>query len=99
MKLDVYIHAQYDEYEKKYDFRVWSHDMTGSEYIGPLVGKTEIEFEPPPHEVMVNGTIATYRLQQQKIRAEAEKNCQQLQQRINDMLCLEHKPEPETPLF
>lgn len=93
MKIPVFIHADYDEYEKVYHFKAWSQDMSGSEYVGPLVEKLEVDFTPPPHEVLVNGTIETYRAQQQKIRAEAESRVNLIQQRINDLLCIEYKPE------
>lgn len=91
MKIKGYIHAAYDEYEKKYDFRVWSQDMTHGSYTGPLVEVVEIEFNEPPREVLVNGTIGAYREQQQKIRAEAESKCNRLQQAIDDLLCIEDK--------
>ena len=93
MKIYVYIYAQYDEYDKVYNFHAWGYEMSGQD-VGQLVEKREIEFTPPPREVMVNGTIAEYREQQQKIRADAESKVNVLQQRINDLLCIEHKHEP-----
>lgn len=93
MKLPVYIYATYDEYEKAYNFDVWSCDMSSSEHVGPLVGQTEIDFTPPPRDVLVNGTIEQYRAAQKKIMAKAELNIKVLEQRINDLLCLEYKPE------
>ena len=93
MKIKVYIHADYDEYEKVFRFKAWSHDMTGSEYCGPLVMQTEVEFTPPPHEVLINGTVETYRAMQKKVLAEAERERTVIQQRIDDLLCIEYKPE------
>ena len=94
MKLKVYIHANYDEYEKVYTYKAWSQDMSTSEYCGPLVETLEVDFTPPPHDVLVKGTIAQYREHQKKIMAEAERQRAILEQRINDMLCLEYQPEP-----
>ena len=93
MKLKAYIHAHYDDFDKEYVFQVWSQDMSKSEYGGPLVEVQEIDFTPPPNEVLVNGTIQNYRDAQKKIRADAESQCNMIQQRINDLLCLEHKTE------
>lgn len=91
MKVQVFIHANYNEYDKEYHFEPWRSDMTG--YAGSLVETQEIEFTPPPRDVLVNGTIAEYREQQKKIRAEAESKINVLEQRINDLLCIEYKPE------
>lgn len=91
MKVKGYIHAQYDEYEKEYRFSIWTHDMTSCQgYV--LVEEVEIEFNAPPHEVLVNGTIAAYKAEQQKIRAEAESKVNRLQRAIDDLLCIEYKP-------
>lgn len=83
MKLKIYIHAKYCEFRKEYD----------SEHFGVVVEETEVEFTPPPYEVLVNGTIAAYRAKQKKIRADAESEVNILQQRINDLLCIENKSE------
>ncbi|MHB1328012.1 MAG: hypothetical protein ACYC2K_07405 [Gemmatimonadales bacterium] len=92
MKIKGFIHAKYDEYEREYHFSVWTQDMTQCQgYV--LVEEVEIEFTPPPHNVLVNGTIEAYKAEQQKIRAEAESKVNRLQQSINDLLCIEYKPE------
>lgn len=91
MKIKVYIHAEYNEWEKKYAFSAWSIDM--SDHRGPVVGVQEIDFDPPPHEVLVNGTVAKYREMQKEILAEAEAKRLHLERKINELLCIEHKPE------
>lgn len=92
MKIQVFIHAQWNEYEKEYSFHPWGYDMSkSSSDCGPLVETVEIDFTPPPNEVLVNGTIAAYRKQQQNIRAHAEMQCNELQTRIDDLLCIENK--------
>ena len=93
MKLKAYVHAQYCEYEKRYNLQVWGHDMTGTASLGPLVEVVEIDVAMPPNDVLVNGTIEMYRQQQKKVIAEAERVNAELQQRINDLLCIEYKPE------
>lgn len=93
MKIQGFIHAQWNEWDKEYHFQVWGHDMSSQESCGPLVETVVIEFTAPPREVLVNGTIEGYRKQQQKIRAEGERLVNELQQRINDLLCIENKSE------
>lgn len=93
MKIKVYIHAQYDEYEKVYRYIPWSQEMSSQSQCGPLVETLEVDFAPPPHEVLVKGTIAGYREEQKRILAEAERNRAILEQRINDLLSIEYKSE------
>lgn len=93
MKLTCYIHAKYDEYEKKYDFNLWSRDMSAYDSAGAFVGTHEFAFDAPPHKVLVNGTIAQYRKEQKKILAEAEAKRVELERRINELLCIEYKLE------
>jgi hypothetical protein len=93
MKITCYIHAQYDEWEKKYEFRPWSIDMSNTPSVGPLVGTHEFDFDPPPDEVLVNGTIQQYRDEQKRILGDAQAQVNALDQKINDLLCLEHKAE------
>lgn len=93
MKIEVYIHAQWSTWDKEYRFHPWSQDMSNQPNCGALVGKVEIDFDPPPASVLVNGTVENYRKMQQTIRAESESKCNQIQEQINNLLCIEHKPE------
>jgi hypothetical protein len=93
MKIPVYVHAQYDDWEKVYRFHAWGSDMSSQPSCGALVHTGEIDFTPPPHEVLVKGTIEMYRAEQKRIAAEAEAARALYEQKINDLLCLEYKPE------
>lgn len=93
MKIKVYIHAAYSEYDHEYHFQPWQHDMSSQAHCGPMVGTVEFDFDPPPKEVLLKGQIEAYREQQKQVRAEAERMCNEIQGRINDMLCLEHKTD------
>jgi hypothetical protein len=94
MKLTCYIHAKYNEYEKKHEFHVLSFDASEySQSCGPLVGTHEFDFDPPPHDILVKGTIQQYRDEQKRIAGEAEAQCAALEQKINELLCLEYKEE------
>ena len=92
-KVKVYIHAEYCEYEKTYRLVPWSQDMTGQSRCGQLVETVEVDVAMPPNDVLVNGTIEMYREQQKKVRAEAERLNTELQESINNLLCIEYKPE------
>lgn len=96
MKITGYIHAEYNEWEKKYVFKVWSMDMSSTPHCGPLVSTCDIEFEAPPHEVLVSGTIEKYREMQKQILAESEKRRSELEQKINELLCIEYRPDTGT---
>jgi hypothetical protein len=92
MKVQVFIHAKYDVYEKKFVFNPMAFD--GTDYdCGALVGTAEVEFDPPPYDVLVNGTIKQYREEQKKILADAEVRRAAIERRINELLCIEYKPE------
>ena len=96
MKLKVFIHAQYSEYSKKYHFIPWQQDMSTQAHCGPMVGTHEFEFDEPPQEVLLKGTIEAYKQEQKAVMAEAERRHSEIQQRINDMLCIEYKPEAQS---
>lgn len=95
MKIKVYVHAKYEDWEKEWQFRPWSCDMSESAAgFGKCVAEVEVEFQEPPHDVLVNGQIEAWRAEQRRIRAEAEKNCNELERQIGEIQCIEYKPEP-----
>lgn len=88
----AYVHAQWVAWEKQYKYSVWSmKDMTASGYT--MIQEVDVPFIRVPESVLKNGTINVYREQQKAIRAQAEVHCQNLQKQIDDLLCIEHKPE------
>ena len=92
MKIDVHIYALYSEFSKDYSFTATSNEWnTVSPFI--YVETRSIEFDAPPNEVLASKTIEAYRAEQQRIRAEAQAKVMKLQDSIDAMLCLEHKPE------
>lgn len=95
MKIKVYVHATYRAWLKEYEYQAWPQEMSATSGCGPLVHTADIEFNQPPREVLDSGTVAAYRAEQQRIYAEAEAKHAAIQQRINDLLCLEHKPDPQ----
>ena len=92
MKVEAHIYALHQSHNDSYAFVV-----SGSRFAddGPFIHieLREIEFDEPPRDVLQTRTIATYRAEQQKIRAEAHKKVANIQEQIDKMLSIEHKPE------
>lgn len=95
MKVKCTLHSQPDQYaEGGYSFSVFnSEDMSMCGYTA--LDTVEVEFTVPPRDVMVNGAIAAFRKKQQEIRAEAEAKAQSIEEQIQRLLCIEHRPEVE----
>jgi hypothetical protein len=93
MKIKCTLHAQADKYsDSGFSFTVFSHDdMSSAGYVA--CDTVEVEFKEPPIEALVNGAVATYRKEQERIRAEAHLKVMRLDEEIQKLLCLEHKPE------
>lgn len=88
----AYVHAQYDNWKKEYKYSVWSvKDMTASNYT--FIQEVDVPFHRVPDSVLRSGTIHTYREQQKMIRAHCEAQVQTLQRKIEELQCIEHKPE------
>ena len=88
----AYVHAQYDNWKKEYKYSVWSvKDMTASNYT--FIQEVNVPFHRVPDSVLRSGTIQTYREQQKIIRAHCEEQVQTLQMKIEELQCIEHKPE------
>lgn len=93
MKIKGYITANWNQWEKRHEFKVWSCNVSEGNKEYTFVGEVEVEFDAPPNEALVAGSVAAWKAEQDRIQAEATLKVNQLQQAINDMLCLEHKPE------
>lgn len=95
MKIKCTLHATPDQYEEGgFAFHVFRHeDMSGCGYTA--LDTVEVEFTVPPRDVMVNGAIAAFRQKQREIRAEAEVKAKNIEEQIQRLLCIEHKPEVE----
>lgn len=66
------------------------------------VDTVNIEYLPPQNmsrEEMIQKAVITLRDKQKQIRAEAHKEVQKLEEKINEMLLLTHQPEPESTVI
>lgn len=91
MKIKCVLHSIPDKFtEGGFNFRVFDlEDMSSCGYTA--CDTQEVEFNVPPREVLVDGAVAAYRAEQQRIRAEAQGKVQALDEEIQKLLCLEHK--------
>jgi len=95
MKIKCTLHAMADKYaEGGFSFKVFNHDdMTSCGYVA--CDTVEVEFAEPPMEVLVNGAVSAYRKEQERIRAEAQSKVAKLDEEIQKLLCIEHKPDAQ----
>lgn len=94
MEIKAYVHAKWCHHINEYEYHVFKHaDMKTCGYTR-VGGETVIGFEPNEAD-MKNGTIAAMREAQQSIRAEAQGKVNQLEESIQQLLCIEYKPEEE----
>ncbi len=93
MKVKLYVHADYESWNKKWEFKTWQNDMTDTEGFGYCVQVVEIEFDfkEPTHDELVKKHILAMRNVQTKLRAETEVKIQNIEQQIQEMLCIEDK--------
>ena len=91
MKVKAFITAKWDKWEKKYDYDAWPCVPSDSDRV--LVEEREIEFTPPPADVLQAGTVAAFRAEQARIRADATLRINGLQQQIDEMLAITYKSE------
>ena len=91
--IQAFVHAQISTYsweEGKVSFYIFSSDMSKHGYT--LVDTVEVEFDEPDHASIVNGTVKLLREKQKQTRADAELACTQIDEQINNLLCIENKP-------
>ena len=91
MKIPVYIYAQIQPYSKEVNY--FAYFVPDSKHMGVEIAKTEIDFDEPPLDKVIQGAVVNMRAEQQKIRAEAEVKYQNIEQQIQEMLCIEDKSQ------
>lgn len=80
-------------YQEHGDYQIWSNDMSscGPEYAP--IQPVECSFEIPDDFDPVPGQIAALRAKKQEILAETQLKVNNLEEQIQSLLCIEHKPE------
>lgn len=88
----VYVFAHYNEYLKKFCLITDGSDIMADTWV--LVKETGIEVEMPAHEVLVAAAVKTLRAEKAKILAEAQVKANEVEQKIQEFLCIEYKSAP-----
>lgn len=91
MKIKGFVHAVYEQYDKKWEYTIYSYDMSHMNGFGVVVAESFVEFEPPETHELVNKTIAAMKSAQKEIRAKAEASAQNIEQQIQELLCIEDR--------
>ena len=86
MKVKCTLHAKVDRFAKDgFAYSVFDHeDMASCGYTA--LDTVEVEFTMPPHDVLVNGLVAAFRAEQQRIRAEMQQRVNALEEQIQKLL-------------
>jgi hypothetical protein len=93
MKVKVFVHAKYEKHYSNetgkfingITYNAWPIECDS---WGTLVHETEIDVPQVDENEVINGTVKIMRAEQRKIRAEAEAKFQNIEQQIQEMLCL-----------
>ena len=91
-EITVYIHAR-KNWDETIKFTVDVADMSQYGWIMVLEKKVEIEFDLPPEFNIDAESIKAMRSEQKRINAEAHLQVTRLEERIQSLLCIEHKDE------
>ncbi len=88
--LKVFLHRSRDSYDNKYKYSVHSWDMSDyGSYIFLL--EKEITFELPTEIEMIKKEAKTLEDKIVKIKADTFVECEQLEEKIKSLLCIEDK--------
>jgi len=89
VKVKVYIYARVNQYsDDKIEYIPYYVGPEIGDHMGAFVLETEVEFDPPSRADIINKTVAVLKNQQQSLRAECETKVQNIEQQIQEMLCL-----------
>lgn len=89
MKVKVYIHAQWQRWDKTFAYSVYNCDMT--EYGYTLLEVREIEFSSMDDQRLRYLTAKSLEKAQDKLRADTQKKVMELQEEINSLLAIEDR--------
>lgn len=91
ISVEVFIHAKLNSISKEVYYSAYSCDMTRYEG-GTLVEVIKLEIDEPLYDQVVAETVMKMREKQAELRGEAEKKVANIEQQIQNLLCLENKP-------
>lgn len=83
------IHAQWDSWAKKWNYCVFSHDMTDHGYI--LLEIREIPFQSPNDRILKAQFAALLRAKKTQVMADATAEMTEIDGQIQELLALEDR--------
>lgn len=88
--MKIYIHCNYSEYNKTFEFSASSVDTTkyGNAF---LVEECELEFTEPTYAVLSTLEIQRLRLKKANLNLMAAEAATKIEESIQSLLCLENK--------
>lgn len=89
----AFIHAKWDKWNRKWDYYIFSHDMTEHEYV--LLETRDIEFESPSDLMLKHQLVRVLRGVKKDVQARAQVQLDELDARIQELLALEDKSGQE----
>jgi len=90
MKLKAYVHAEWNDFDKKFLYKVYPCEAAA---FGVFIAEVEIDAPEVDEGELIKGQVKLMRDKQQEIRAEAELKFQQIEESIQKMLCLEYNEQ------
>lgn len=97
MKAKVWVYAYYDQYGKEVRYSLSTHERSNASGQA-LISEHEITFETLEEKEAKVRIAAALKEQLSEMRAAHYREQQETQERINELLSLEYKPEPEAPI-
>ena len=93
-QINLFLHVRMD-WRNKPEYNAYQTDMSGDKYFGSLVTKKTVyvEFDIPDGFNVNDELVKTLRKQQKTIQADAQMKLTQIEERIQSLLCIEHKAE------
>lgn len=89
MIVKAYIHAQWDRWDKKWNYYVFSHNITTQGYI--LLETREIPFQSPNDRALKEQFAALLRANKTQVMADATAEMTEIDGQIQELLALEDR--------
>lgn len=89
----AFIHAKWCKWDRKWDYHIFSHDMTEHEYV--LLETRDIEFDSPSDLMLKHQLVRVLHEVKKDVQARAQVQLDELDARIQELLALEDKSGQE----
>jgi len=90
--LKMFLHWSHTDYSGP-QWQLWSTDMSAHFKDTVCIGEREIEIDAPDDFDPRPGMVDSLRKQKAQVLADAQLKATQIEGRIQQLLCIEHKPE------